>query len=74
MGLDVARLAISCFPLLFRASPLCDRVELGPDGTGSEGFDLARFCRRVVMEGDAPPKRGAVSPVNEALPPESGGS
>ena len=50
MGLDVARLAVSCFPLLFRASPLCDRVELGSDGIGSGG---GRSCSLVggLLEG-----------------------
>jgi hypothetical protein len=50
MGLDVARLAVSCFHLLFCASPLCDRVELGPDGIGSGGV---RSCALVggLLEG-----------------------
>ena len=35
--------------------------------------DLARVCRRVGMEGGAPPEGGLESPVNTTLPPESGG-
>jgi hypothetical protein len=35
--------------------------------------DLARVCRRVGMEGSAPPEGGLESPVNTTLPPESGG-
>jgi hypothetical protein len=41
---------------------------------GQGEFDLARACRLVGMEGDAPPEGGLESPVNATLPPESGGS
>jgi hypothetical protein len=67
-----ARLVVSCYLLLwfraFRATICCGLClpELGP------GVVVARICRRVAMEGSAPPVGGLVSPVNETLPSEPG--
>eukprot|EP00966_Prymnesium_polylepis_P123670 2859604-Prymnesium_polylepis.1 len=66
MVLDVARSrhALRCraSPLPFRASPFCDLVDFGLTELGPGGFDLARACRLVDREGDAPPEGGLGSP------------
>jgi hypothetical protein len=49
-------------------------ADFGLTESGPGGVDLARACRLVGMEGDAPPEGGLGSPVNATLPPESGGS